>query len=1149
MNTALCEGRFEPQRRYWLDTFAELPPPMELPLDRPRPAIQTFHGATVSRWLPARERADIDGFLARHGVTLNMLFLAVLNAQLHRLTGQSDFVVGTPTANRTDPRVEPLLGLFATALPIRCTITPDATFATHLASTRQRLIEALDHQDYPSILAIQELDPAFDPSRNRLFSVMFGTQNNKSRPRDEVRFDGAELEFLGGESTEGEYDDEAFNAEFDTAKFDLTVVIDEFDGAIMVRFNYNSDLFHRTTVRRFIDQYLALLSQVLVDPSRLVRQYEMLSAAEARQLAAVNDTAAPFDPALAIHRCLAAAAARTPDAPALVSTDRRIMLYGRLSEAMERWAHALRARGVGQSTPVAVLLEPGIDLVIALYAVLRAGGAYVPIHPDDPADRQRAVLARSGAVLLVSSRTLAEQRPLPGAPLVTTEELDAHTPPMEGGHLTDDAGPRDLAYVLFTSGTTGEPKGIEIEHAGLANLLESTQRDYQLTGDDVVLALTPFHFDASVLDIFWPLARGARVVVPRAEEARDPARILALIAEHGVTILQAVPLVLRALVQEKRRHAAMDTSSLRLVICGGAAMDRSLRDAFLDAFGCSLANHYGPTEVTVDASRFDCRQSFEAEVVPIGRPIANTRMYALDSDLQPVPIGVVGEIYIASPGLARGYVGEPATTAAHFVPDPFSPAAGARLYRTGDLGRYSESGDLCFVGRTGNQVKVRGNRVELEEVERNLDDHPEVAACAVLHVHDPSGDDTLVAYVQPRDATARIEAQDESYHVFTLAQRPELIRHAEALHVGSWPAYFAGNEAMRQYWPRLAQDFPHTQYVLVNDRDEVVAAGNAVPISWDGTPADLPDGWDSGLERAFQLAATGVRPDTLMILAGVTADDARGRGLATVILRAFKRLGQALGFARVVVPVRPTGKAARPDLDFATYCSLTRDDGLSVNGWLRSHQRVGGRILELALTSQRVVGNVADWERWSGRTFPASGSYALPDTMQPVRISVEEGRGEYFDPSVWVQHFYDEEPEQPGFPVTGRDLARFVGERLPGYMVPTQYRFLPRLPVTTSGKLDVAALRAIPLLRDGGRSVPPQNPLQAQLVEIWKQVLEIDAVGVTDDFFEVGGHSLRAVQMLSRIRDAFGVEIKLRELFLERTIEGLERVLAAALSR
>ncbi|WP_394838616.1 amino acid adenylation domain-containing protein [Pendulispora rubella] len=1127
---AVETGRFERQRRFWVSKLSPPPPALDLPIDYPRPALQTFRGSTVSQWLPGELAREVEAFVRREGLTLNIFFLAVLQLHLHRISGQSDFAVGTPIANRDDERLDAMLGLFATAMPMRCAIKPGMTFSDLLRAARDGAIEAYDHHHYPSILAIQEVNPEHDLSRNRLFSVMFGVQNNKTRLLHDLRFDGLNLEFL----------QKAQVAEFETAKFDLTVVVDQLASDIVAHWNFNSDLFKPATAERMLRQFLSLAEQAAHAPSQPIDAFELVSPEEARALAAFNATDVPWNRTITIHGLFEAQAARTPDASAVVE-GARTWSYGELDRAVNRLARHLVALGVRPESRVGVLLEPSADMVVALLAILRAGGAYVPIMPGEPEERRDRIVAASGMRVLVTTGALAES----GIACESIVRLDVDDIGALGDVAHAKVLPQNLAYVIFTSGTTGVPKGIEIGHGGVVNLLQATQRLHPLEAGDRVLFLTPYNFDASVLDVFWPLSVGAAVVVPPASASKHAVRLAETMAEHKVSAFQCVPLMLQSFIEAAEAGELPDIPSLWLVICGGAALSRSLRDRFARRFEARLSNHYGPTEVSVDAAEFDGRGEVDGDVVPIGRPLANVRMYVLDAAFRQLPIGVVGEIYVSSPGLARGYLGESARTAAAFLPDPFSRVPGTRMYRTGDLGRYRDDGNVEFIGRVDKQTKVRGNRVELEEIDVQLAAHPAVGRSVVQKLQRADAADALVAHLELRESALSIGPSHPGLRLFTLAQRPELRKAAEALHVEAWPAFFAGDCTLRNYWTRLADEFPECQFVLTDANDAVVAVGNAIPLAWDGTTENLPQGWDAGLERAFVDAERGIVPNTYFILTGVASRETTGRGLAAAILRAHKNLGHALGFERVVVAVRPNGKITEPEIDFGVWALRRRDDGQLEDPWLRTHERIGGNILRVEYRSQQVHAKIADWEKWSGRTFDRSGDYLLPDTLQAVRIDLESGFGKYDDPCVWVSHPFREDEVYTYAHVDGRALRTFMKRAVPDYMIPDHFRIVGTMPLTSSGKVDEGALSRVLLETWNKRTVPAQTRTQKRLADIWSQVLGVPSLGITDDFFELGGHSLRAVEMLAKVSSAFGVDIGLRDFFLARTVRDLEKHILA----
>jgi amino acid adenylation domain-containing protein/non-ribosomal peptide synthase protein (TIGR01720 family) len=1139
LTRAVQAGVLERERKYWYERFADNPAPLDLPTDYRRPPQQTFNGSDVSAAFPRDLRRRIlDGFLTQHrNVTLSMFLHAVLNLLLYRLSGQTDIVLGMPIANRGDQRLEPVLGPFATAMLMRCQLTPRMTFADLLEHTRHVTIEALDHYAYPSVLAIQEINPRWDVSRGRLFSVMYGLQHNKTRFWSELHFDGTQVSRVPHLANIGPL--------HSTARCDLRFIVEELNEDLYFSWSYNSDLFRRSTIERVSGQYLRLVDQVLRDPHVALANYNLLSQDEERNLQEdANGGTDVVDLNESVTHRFETQVALHPNRVAL-TWGNQSWSYRELEETANRWARFLIAKkGVAVEDRVGVILDPSPELVVALLAILKAGAAYVPLAHDLPAARQDHILAASDArLVLTQSGLVAESLAFPGQ-LVFMDRLaeEVATWPAERPPPSVDA--RNLAVVFFTSGTTGAPKGILLEQRGLVNVIGSTQHAYSLGPDDAMLFVTPYYFDASILDLFWPLAVGARIVIAAGVDAKSPQRISQLICAHSVTVLQTVPIMLDALVEARENNQIADLASLRLIICGSAPLGRHLRDRFIRAFTCSLANHYGPTEVTVDASRFDTRVEMEENIVPIGRPIANTRIYILDRNLQPVPPGVTGEIYISSVGLARGYLREPDRTAAAFLPDPLVPWPAARMYRTGDFGRQSEDGTLHFLGRMDRQVKVRGNRVEVEEVEEVLQRHSAIARCAVRHyIADPTGA-FLVAYVELREHVNVLATEQVCIRVFTLRQRPDLQKAADTLHRMAWPDFFAGDETLRANWPKLSSDFPHYQLVLTNEKDEILGVGNAIPIEWDGTIAGLPRGWDEGLRQGVEQRG---QANALLVLAGVVGKERTGLGLGMLLLKAFKALATAHGLARILVPVRPTGKSEHPEMTFEQWCAQRRSDGLPADSWLRVHERLGARWLRIDTKSQLIRAPLAQWEIWGKCLFPTSGQYNVKHALQPVLVNVEEGWGEYHDPCVWMEHTRAIESTPNLEPIDAFAIREYLRRFLPEYMVPEYVRFVSRVPLTPTGKVN---LQALPAIDDGEERplplVPPQNPVQERLASIWKSVLRIDAIGVTDDFFEAGGHSIRAVEMLACVADIFQVTVPLRQFFEDPTIRGLEKVLACS---
>jgi len=778
----------ERQLDYWRGRLGGAPD-LELRTDRPRPAVQTFRGESHWFTVPAAETAALHALSKGLNATLFMVGLAAFQALLARYAGQDDIVVGSPIANRTRREIEEIVGFFVNTLVLRGDVSGDPTFRELVGRVREAALGAYAHQDLPFEKLVDEVQPERDLSRNPLFQVMFALQN---APGSELELPGLRLTWEPPKSG--------------TSKFDVMLWAQERDGELNACFEYNTDLFDPPSIHRMERHFRRVLTAVLADPDVLVSQLPLVTDEERALLAAWNDTGEAFGEAGAtLHGLVEARAARTPDAVAVVFGG-ETLTYAELDAQASLLAAALRDRGVGPETRVGVCLERSPELVVALLGVLKAGGAYVPLDPDYPADRLAYMAEDSAAPVLLTQERLRGRVPASGATVLCVDVAPSPPGPLspasgrkgendmpEGEGRTEPGGgsppppapppqaregsttlpprtsspppvgegwrvapgwgaaaapsvevsPDSLAYVIYTSGSTGRPKGAMNAHRGIVNRLLWMQRQYGLTPDDRVLQKTPFSFDVSVWELFWPLIAGARLVLARPDGHRDPLYLSELIGQEGVTTLHFVPSMLQAFLDAGEPERC---GSVRRVVCSGEALGAEVRDRFFDRLpGAELHNLYGPTEAAVDVTFHACERG--RPVVPIGRPVANTRVHVLDARLGETPVGVPGELFIAGTQVGRGYLGRPELTAERFLPDPFGAEPGARMYRTGDRARWTSSGEVEFLGRLDEQVKVRGHRIELGEVESALLRQPGVREAVAVAREDAPGHTRLVAYV------------------------------------------------------------------------------------------------------------------------------------------------------------------------------------------------------------------------------------------------------------------------------------------------------------------------------------------------------------------------------------------------------------------
>ncbi len=722
---------------YWKSSLGASPPLLALPAERPRPPVQTFRGKHFHFAFPARLTADLKELGRGRDATLFMVLMAGFQALLHRYTGESVIPVGTPVAGRSRVETEALIGFFANTLVLAADLEGDPSVGELLTRVRDISLGAFGHQELPFEKLLEEVHPQRSLSHSPIFQVMFALQN--------IAIEVPDLPGLSIRISE---------PDSGTAQFDLTLSMREDEDGLAGRVQYNCDLFEAGTIERFVRHLQRLLAAMASGPDRRVSHLPLWPEDERRQmLARWNDSAQDYpDRAQCLHHLIEEQARRTPHRTAVIF-GRREIRYDQLVPAARGLARRLAALGVGPESVVGICAERCMEMVVGLLGILQAGAAYLPIDPHTPAQRLEYMLDNSGATAILAPRaaldgvagrnlsTIALEDVWSGD-LADSDPAAAEEQAPSGGRAV---GGHNAAYVIYTSGTTGNPKGVLIPHRGIVNRLLWMQQAYNLGHDDRVLQKTPFTFDVSVWEFFWPLMAGATLVVARPEGHRDPAYLIEAIREHRITTLHFVPSMLNAFLQS---GLIPSLPSLRRVICSGEALGLDHVRRFFGAVSAQLHNLYGPTEASVDVSCWQCLAGQDLRTVPIGRPIANTALYVLDAGMTPVPVGVAGELHIGGVGLARGYVSAPAQTAAGFVPDPFAgpQEAGSRLYRTGDQARWMADGSIEFLGRRDHQLKIRGFRIEAAEVEAALCTHEGIRE-AVVAAFEHEGHRSLIAYL------------------------------------------------------------------------------------------------------------------------------------------------------------------------------------------------------------------------------------------------------------------------------------------------------------------------------------------------------------------------------------------------------------------
>ncbi|MXQ76249.1 amino acid adenylation domain-containing protein [Rhodococcus rhodochrous] len=733
------------QLDYWRRTLAGVPDQLDLPADRPRPAVQSYSGATVDFSIDPELHRELVALARTRNASLFMVVHAALSVLLARMSGQDDIAIGTPVAGRGEQALDDLIGMFVNTLVLRTDVDSGTPFTTHLARARDAALGAFGHADVPFERLVEVLNPARSTARHPLFQVMLSFENLRAA---HVELRGLTLDVLDIDTA--------------VARFDLQLTLTEDfaeDGTpngLGAAFTYATDLFDHSTVRGFADRFVRILEAVVREPEVVVGDIDLLDAGERLAvLESWNDTAHQLEPATLVD-LFDARVATDPDAVA-VAFEGEQLTYADFDARVNRLARHLISQGVGPEETVGLAVRRSLDLLVGMYAIVKAGGAYVPLDPDQPADRNAYILDTAAPVaVLTTTRDAFES-----TAAVRTIEIDTlDVSDLPSGPITDadriaTLTPTNTAYVIFTSGSTGRPKGVAVPHGAIVNRLLWMQDEYGLGRDDVVLQKTPFTFDVSVWEFFWPLQIGARLEIALPDGHRDPAYLARVMADRGVTVAHFVPSMLAVFVAE---NAAASASSLRMVFASGEALPASVAARLRSILpGARLHNLYGPTEAAVDVTYHEVTAA-DSVSVPIGVPVWNTGVHVLDGRLHPVPVGVAGELYLSGVQLARGYVARPDLTAERFVASPYG--AGERLYRTGDLVRWvareasdarTARAELEYIGRTDFQVKLRGLRIELGEIETALLALDDVDQAVVLVRSDAHSGEHLVAYLVATD--------------------------------------------------------------------------------------------------------------------------------------------------------------------------------------------------------------------------------------------------------------------------------------------------------------------------------------------------------------------------------------------------------------
>lgn len=705
---------------YWVKQFSGSVPIVDFPVDRPRPPLRTFNSQREDWQISESLVTALKQLGTKLGCSFMTTLLSGFEVFLYRMTGQEDLVVGISAAGQAATGKYNLVGHCVNLLPLRTQINSQESFSDYLKQRKSTVLDAYDRQRFTFGSLIQKLALPRDPSRIPLVPIIFNI--DQGLDPDKLMFEGLKVEVFSNPRT---YEN-----------FELFINATELRGKLTLECQYNTNLFDRETIRHRLAEFETLLTGIVADPDRTIATLPLLPVSEQQQLASWNQTQAEYSQDFCIHQLLEAQAAKTPDAIAIIFEDKQIT-YRELNEKAERLAAYLVNLGVKPEVKVGICIDRSIEMVVGLLGILKAGGAYIPLDPTYPSERIAFLLEDAQVTVLVTQHSLVAGLPEHKAEVVC---LDSDWETISNSKATSfiDVKPDNLAYVIYTSGSTGKPKGVLIPHRNAVNLLKSIQQKPGLTAEDVLLSVTTISFDIAVSEIFLPLSVGAKLVLVSQQVAADGIQLLEVLNTSKATFMQPTPITWRLLLE-----AGWQGSPNLKMISTGEALPRELANRLLP-MGAELWNLYGPTETTIWST--GCQVYEGDRAINIGYPIANTQIYILDANLQPVPIGVPGELHIGGAGVARGYLNRPELTEQKFIANPFSSDPESRLYKTGDLARFSPDGQIECLGRIDFQVKVRGFRIELGEIEAVMAQYETIREAVAVVREDTPGEKVLVGY-------------------------------------------------------------------------------------------------------------------------------------------------------------------------------------------------------------------------------------------------------------------------------------------------------------------------------------------------------------------------------------------------------------------
>ena len=1104
---------------YWRDQWSDQTSPIKLPFERD--ASETFTHQSITAVLSPSVITKLDRLLERLETTQRAFFLTCWQTLIYRHTGETCVTTGTCFDGRSDDDLTEALGLFARYLPVQNEIVENSRFSELLTKIDQAVNLAYDWQE------------CFTASSETYFPFCFD-------------YDEQPLAYQSGDVT---FSILRQRACIDRFKLELTC--SRRGDSVIAEFSFDPAIFDPADIERLAENFQTLLASAIDNPETSIGELNSLGATERQKLMVeLNDTRMEYPRESCLHQLFEQQAALTPHNVAVVFRDEQLTFI-ELNARANQLARHLQTLGVSTESLVAICMERSVEMVVALLATLKAGAAYIPLDPESPVERQASILRETQPAVIFTQRDL--KLPACEATVICLDTAVENLTQYSDQNLPGLATAENLAYVVFTSGSTGTPKGVMISHRAICNHMVWLVDELGLDEHDTILQKTPFFFDASVSELFAPLLTGGRMILAEPGGQRDAAYMVSVMARTGVTTLQLVPSMLRVLLEEP---GMAQVSSLKRVICAAEALPFELREKFQSTLRARLYNLYGPTEASVDVTSWNCDQQVLRKTVPIGRPIANTRVYVLDSKLNPVAFGVPGELYLGGDGLARGYLKRPELTSERFIPDPFSTEPGSRLYKTGDLVRYLPENALEFLSRSDDQVKIRGFRIEPGDIESVLNSHPLVRQTLVTADEDEHGAKRLIAYVVPKNF-ARLPNglqvvqlnQSETTVVYDeIFTQQTYLKHGVTLADGDCVFDVGANIGL------------FTLFVHQQCRNPKVYAFEPVPITFDVLKTNVAlyelnaEVFNCGLSRRSGMRQVTFYPQ-MSSMSGFYADRIEDEQVSRAFLsnqdaRLHRHADDLLegrfrseAFDCVLTTISEV--ISRHQIETIDLLKVDAEkseldilNGIRPEDWKKIRQIVlevhdrDGQLDEVTELLRRHGFTVVVEQDASQVNTDLYNLYAV----HPERISKATNQSS--------THLYS---RAHALGVSNNELRAYLEDRVPAYMVPSAFVKLDEMPLLPSGKINRKALPPPDWARVAADNpyVAPRTSIEKRLAEIWMRTLGLEQVSVYDNFFTLGGDSILGIQLIAKANQA-GLQLTVKQLFQHKTIAELSEVAGAA---